>query len=418
MKITLEGRYLVGILIVGLVLRVLTGIVLEAQPESDYAGYQAMALNFIDGKGIIDTENNRAFLSVGYPLFILIPIFSLFSKSLLAAEVANSALGVVSIILCHKIAKEAGAGQIGRLLAALTLTLYLPSWVYAGYLAKENLMTPLMLGILWCGLRLAKKQSLSVAAICGGLFGLMAMTGTSALSLVATTLCGLVFTPANIRRKLTMVAIIIATAIVVTAPWIGRNYQILGSPVINTNGGFNLYLGNNPAANGYFVSIADTPAAPKWKALLKVGEVHASNSLREDAISWIKEHPTEFVILSFKKAALFWMPPIHNGKDQGSLKETVIRMMWLLQFIVLVLGAIGTILFPRLRTRYIAIVWLGIVSYTSIHMLFYVIFRYREPVMPFLCILTGLTLEHVWIYFKNLKQNAEINHYARAAINQ
>lgn len=110
-------------------------------------------------------------------------------------------------------------------------------------------------------------------------------------------------------------------------------------------------------------------------------------------MSWVKAHPTAFLALAAKKAAYFWTPPVHAGKGEASSAEKLVRLLWVIQFLVLMSAAIGTLLIPRLRHRQVALLWLALACYTGVHMLFYVIFRYREPVMPILAVMAGLVLE-------------------------
>lgn len=400
MKLTadsIEKRWLAGIILVGLAARVVTVVILDIRPDSDYLSYQTMALNLLEGKGIIDSMGNHAMYNVGYPLFILAPVFALFGADLLAAQLVNAVLGIASTAMCYAIANEAGAGRIGRLLAAALWALYLPSWLYAEYLAKENLMTPLMLGVTWCALRLTKGISVKIAAGCGTLLGLLALTGNAGLALVTVVMAALLLAPARKGLKFAALLITFITSGVIATPWMIRNIYAIGAPVLNTNGGFNLYLGNNPAATGYFVSIADTPRGPTWNTLRGEGEARASETLQREAVDWILEHPRRFVELALRKAVLFWTPPLHEGKGQGSTMETVARRIWLLQFGVLTIAAIGGAFLSGLRTRHIGLAWLAIAAYTCVHMIFYVIFRYREPIMPLLAVLAAANLEALWL---------------------
>ena len=384
---------LMAIIAVGIALRVAAIAGFNHSPQSDELAYQSMALGLIGGSGIIDNMGNYAMYNVGYPLFVLAPAFIIFGKHLLVAKLANLILGVVSIILCYLTAKEAGAGRLGRLLAAAAWAIYLPASVYGVYLAKENLMIPLMLGVIWCALRLAKDPTWKISAVCGVLFGLLALTGSAALALVGLVLLALMFCHIPFSKRFGLGMLILLVAMVVTTPWLARNWRVIGAPVLNTNGGFNLYLGNNPAATGWFMSIADTPRGPTWSELRRGGEVQASEILKQEAISWIKANPSEFLSLAFKKAIYFWMPPFYEGKGLGSTAETIVRIMWLAQFLVLVAVAILSLTVLPLRNSQLAILWLAIASYTMLHMLFYVIFRYREPIMPVVVIIAGLAVE-------------------------
>ena len=384
---------LMAIVAVGIVFRVAAIAGFNHSPQSDELAYQSMALNLISGNGIIDNMGNYAMYNVGYPLLVLSPAFIIFGEHLLVAKLANLILGVVSIFLCYLTAKEAGAGRLGRLLAAAAWAIYLPASVYGVYLAKENLMTPLMLGVIWCALRLTKDPTWKISVICGVLFGLLALTGSAALALVFLVLLALILCKISFSQRLGLGMLILLVAMVVTTPWLARNWRVIGAPVLNTNGGFNLYLGNNPAATGWFVSIADTPRGPTWNELRLSGEVQASEILKQEAVSWIKEHPSEFLLLAFKKAVYLWMPPFHEGKGQGSTAETVIRIMWLTQFLILVAVAIASLVLLPLKNSQLAILWLAIASYTMLHMLFYIIFRYREPIMPVVVIIAGLAVE-------------------------
>jgi 4-amino-4-deoxy-L-arabinose transferase-like glycosyltransferase len=396
---------LAAIIAAGLLLRLMAILAYHHAPESDEVAYQSMALNLIAGHGLIDNLGNRAMYNVGYPLFVLAPAFAISGGKLLAARLLNLILGGVSIFLCYAVAKEAGAGRTGRLLAAALWALYLPASIYAVYLAKENLMTPLMLGVMWCALRLLAAPAMRTAIPCGFLLGLLALVGNAALSLAGAVLIALLLGAGSLRQKLLSGLAILLLAGVVAAPWALRNQAVLGAPVLNTNGGFNLYLGNNPNATGWFMSIADTPHAKDWEALRKTGEVRASEVLKQDAIAWIRTDPGRFLALAARKAIYFWTPPFHQGQGPQSTTETAVRLLWAIQFVLIGLAALASLASRRLWNRQTLILWLAVAGYTSVHMLFYVIFRYREPIMPLMGILAALAVQ-AWLRHRASRASA------------
>ncbi len=389
-----EKPLLALIVLVGVLLRFAAIATLAHQPESDELAYRAMALNWLSGQGIKDHMGNLAMYNAGYPIFILTPVFLLFPDNLFAVRFLQSLLGVICILLCHRIAAEVGAKAFGRLLAALLLGLYLPSAVYTVYLAKENLMTVLMLAAIYCLLCLIRTKSRGAAVSAGVCFGLLALTGNAALSLLLLLPYVLYCLRSGFFEKMRLAGLVLIPMLLVPTPWIVRNHLELGAPVLNTNGGFNLYLGNNPAATGMFVSISETPRGTSWAQLRQTGELNASQILKEDALTWIATNPSDFLKLAIKKLIYFWLPPFHQGGDQTSPLEMMVRVVWSLQFVVLVGGAVGSILNRSLRNHQgVRMLWLAIGSYTAVHMVFYVIFRYREPIMPILCILAALAVE-------------------------
>ncbi len=396
-----EYLVLFVILVLGLTVRTAALLMFDHNPESDEITYRAIALNILSGNGVLDDMGNRAMYNAGYPLFVLAPIFYFFGKNLLAARLANLILGLVSIVLCYFVAREAGAGRIGRLLAAAFWALYLPACLYVVYLFKENLMIPLMLGIMWCALRLSRKEDFKTAVLCGILFGLIAMVGNAAFALTGAVALALLILQASFSQRVKLLSVMLIAAVIVAMPWVIRNYLVVGAPILNTNGGFNLYLGNNPVANGWFVSIADTPRGPTWESLRKRGEVAASEVLKQEAIAWIKANPAAFAFLAIKKAVYFWTPPVHK-LDVATGMERIVRMSWLVQYVLIVAVAFLSLFLKSLRTnRQIIILWVGVLGYTAIHMLFYVIFRYRLPIMPIVAVISAMTIEaYVISYLK------------------
>lgn len=132
-----DWPWLILILCAGFLLRIVAILSLNHESNGgDEAAYISMALNLINGDGIKDNMGNHAMYNVGYPLFILAPVFYFFSENIFAVRICNVLLGCIAIILCYLVAKKAGAGKIGRLTAAGILALYLPTGVYAVYILK------------------------------------------------------------------------------------------------------------------------------------------------------------------------------------------------------------------------------------------------------------------------------------------
>lgn len=400
---TTESRWLLGIVGIGLLVRLAAILLYPHTPESDEIAYLGMAKSLVAGHGLVDLFGNRAYYNMGYAFFVLAPVHYLFHDNLLALRLANLACAAASIVLVHAVAREAGGKMPTRLLAALLWALYLPSALYGVYLAKENLMIPLMLGVVWCALRMLRAFQLGIAVLCGLLFGLLALTGNAALALAAAVGIALVLSRAGRAARLLSVPAILLAGALVTTPWLVRNVHVLGAPVLNTNGGFNLYIGNNPAATGSYVSIKDTPRGPTWNPLVvRVGEAAAAETLKREAIAWIAAHPARFLQLAALKLGLFWTPPSH---DIGAAKglEAVVRMAWLVEYLVLA-GAVLLGL-KSLRERGApTVLWTSVAAYTGVHMLFFAVARYREPIMPVICVLAAPLLQQAAVRILRFKR--------------
>jgi hypothetical protein len=226
------------------------------------------------------------------------------------------------------------------------------------------------------------------------------LTGNSGLVLIFVVALAVFFSRVEFGKKLSLVSLIMVSMLAIASPWVIRNWSVLGSPVLNTNTGFNLYLGNNPSATGKFVSISDTPQGEVWDELISHSEIVASEALRNEALAWIKENPDKFLDLALRKASYFWMPPVHQGESEQSNVEALARTIWAIQFFLLIGAAAGTVFCSKLRqNNAVRMMWLAVVGYTTVHMLFYVTVRYREPIMPFLCIMAALAIESALVKF-------------------
>lgn len=391
-----ESWWLLLILVVAAVLRISGIVLLPHQPVSDELAYLSIVKNFIEGQGLLDSMGNWAFYNVGYPIFVLIPLSYFFEDLLLAARCVNVMLGLGSVALCYLTAKEVGLGIFGRLSAAAMYAIYLPTGVYALYIAKENLLTFLMLLLVLCTIRIVLRVTLLNSVCVAIVVAAIALVGNSGLALLVSLGVGIWMSDTPVIKRIGASIGISALSVALIFPWLHRNEVMVGAPVLNTNGGFNFYLGNNPVADGYFMSIADTPAGDGWQIMRSnLGEYKASSALKEKAIEWIKSDPAQFFKLMFKKAVLFWWPPVHEGQGGGAV-ERIVRLAWLLQFVFLVgLCAISVfIVWPVGKGK--ILIFIMILAYTGVHMLFYVIYRYREPIMPLVAVCAAVTLDFIF----------------------
>lgn len=379
-------------------------VVLKVPPESDYAAYLQMASTMLETGHMDDGQGNVAFYSAGYPLF-LIPFFALFGASADVAQVVNALLGVLSVWLVYLVARKLLADFRWALLPAVVWATYPPAILYTEYVAKENLMVLLLLlqVMLLVNYHDSSRKQLLAAAL-GVVFGFELLVGPAVLftgAIIGLVVLNLRYKPLDLSgiRWGQPVACILG-ALLVLSPWFSYTHAKLGTSLLNTNGAFNLYLGNNPNADVGFKGITETPMGNEWHALRRqAGEIQAFAVLKTKAIDYIFENPGKTIWLSIKKAVYFWTPPVHAGRDGNqSTAESLIRLVWLLYYVVIILFALVPLLFYRQLNRTHAILYSSVALYCLIHGAAYIIFRYRLPVMPMMTLLaaSGLQLAYAW----------------------
>ena len=383
------------------------GLMLAAPivPESDALAYLMMAEDFAAGRPMQDQWGQYAFYSAGYPI-VLGLAFMLGGPSLSVALLLNIALALLTLWLVIRLARELGGDGLVQWLAGMGYALWIPAAYGAGLVQRENLSTPLLLAVLLAVLQLRRGASSKLAAAIGGAsFGFGLIAGASG------ALVGLLFPVAFwclLKREGFQAAIkagaIAASALALTVgPWLAYTNAQLGSPVLNSNSGFNIYLGNNPAANGSFVGIQDTAMGQNWQALhARVGEVEAARHLQGKAIDWMTENPAKASALAARKLGLFWTPNVPDSADRASSPATyLLRWIDVAQFsIILMLAAVALVFH---RKTYPAMIWIvsAISLFWLLHAAAYVMPRYREPVMPMIIILAALTIGHIWAHWRS-----------------
>lgn len=385
-----------SLLLLTLTIRLAAHFALPQPLQSDGLAYFTLARTMADGGWPVDNLGQHAFYSIGYPL-VLAPFFALLGASAGVAFAINLGLALVAGGLVLLVAREAGLGDLGRKMALTGYALWLPGIWNCTMLARENLSTPLLLAVVWCGLRLLRSPGdLRLAAVAGAAWGAAVLAGTSALPLIAAPLLGMLL-GGSLRRMAAPALGMAAAATLVLAPWAMATRAMLGRPTLSTNTGFNLYIGNNPAATGRFVSIAATPVGPQWHAMREtLGEAGASAALGAMARGWMIHHPGEVLRLGLVKLAAFWAPNLPDSNDFAlSPAVTFVRLFEVVQYLAFLTLTGLCLLLPGIGRARLIVLLGAIAGFWALHGVAYIIDRYRDPVMPLLIIMASAALTEI-----------------------
>jgi 4-amino-4-deoxy-L-arabinose transferase-like glycosyltransferase len=362
-----------------------------------------MATTMLSSSVMNDGMGNVAYYCSGYPLFLL-PFFAAFGASPQVAQAVNAALGVVAVVLVYFCGVEI-LPRRWALLAASIWTTYPPALVYPEHILKENLLIPLFLLQTFLLIRYpaVKRKALAAFAI-GLVFGLTLLVG-SAVLLTGAVLAAVIFCrprhgwhPKNLDWGSTFACLLGCACSVL--PWMSYTAKHLGRPTLATNGGFNLYIGNNPSATGYYVGIEDTPMGSQWHSIRsELGEIQSMSLLKQKAIEYMLDNPFTTATLSLKRIGYFWWPPVHGGEsEQTSMEESLMRRVWLLYYLVIV-GFAATVL---VRLRHLGrgeiILLSSIGLYCAVYAVTYVGYRYQLPAMPMMSVLAACGMHRTYLW--------------------
>lgn len=276
----MEFLALVGL---ALLLRVSFLVSYDHVPVSDETDYLELTTSIVDTRSYSIGGVPSAFRPPGYPAF-LAAIRVIFGPSLVVIRIIQMFLDIGIVVGLY--AMGLNYGRIVAAFAGLLWALFPPAILYSSLVLSETFSAFLLVALFVTLTSQAWPASAVRLLVAGLLAGVLVLVKAWVL-LFAIGVILLLWIRTQARSKLLLFS---AGLLLIIAPWMMRNVIVFGSPLISTNAGINLYMGNNPSATGaYKAGLPDTLLAVSHDEL----EFHRlSLSL---AIGHILQDPASFV---------------------------------------------------------------------------------------------------------------------------
>jgi len=333
----------------------------------------------------------RVFRTPGYPL-LLAPLFLLSrgEPPVAWARTENAIFGTLTVAAVWWLARELFDQRCAWIAAAVTA-------VYPGAIALSGLVLSeapfCLLMVVQLALWVAACRAQRRLAACA--FALAAGLAAGAATLVRPS--WLLFTPlAGVvaitvgkgkGRQAAIVGAMLAGLVLVMTPWWVRNGAVTGRFVPTTlQVGASLYDGLNPEATGASdMAFVSRLSRQVRREAGEPFEVRLDRRMREEALSWARQHPGEVARLALVKLYRMW----NLWPNEPSLSSWPVRIVVALSYLpVLLLGLCGAARTIRGGWPY-WLCWLPAVYFTALHVIFVSSIRYRQPAMLGLIVLAA-----------------------------
>jgi 4-amino-4-deoxy-L-arabinose transferase-like glycosyltransferase len=211
-----------------------------------------------------------------------------------------------------------------------------------------------------------RTAGVTAVAGAGAVLGFAALCSPRVLALLPL-IAFCVFIWKDKRRAAVASAVLLVGITAVLLPWTVRNLRCYDQWIVTTtNGGINLYIGNNPhSTGGYHLPPKDVrPPHAFYESGLWIRE----------AAGYVAGHPAQTLGRSVLKGLKFWNP--HYGD----------------QFLVLLLFLMGWVRLLRTHRRWDSrLLWIIAVPFvfTLVHAVFFVQVRYMIPALPMVSVVAG-----------------------------
>lgn len=378
-----------------------------------------------------------------YPYF-LGAIYSLFGRDLLIVRLVQAAIGALSCVALGYAARRL-IGRHAGLVAGLMLASYPPAIFFDGLIQKS------VLDVFFVSLSLAVIAALSDGAgrprlwiALGVTLGALSLTRENALVLVVVVLAWSVWmgrgtgapgtdssAPPHAARAMPVVAVLAGLAIVLT-PVIVRNYHVGGGFYLTTSQfGSNLFIGNNPSADGSYMSLRAGRGSPEFERIdaKALAEEASGATLTPGQVSdywlgrtwtYVSSQPGGWLRLMVRKARLLVS---RTEVIDTESQESHAAYSWPLRGlghvwhfgVVLPLAALGAwVLWPERRR--LAIVYALAAVYAASVVAFFVVARYRHPLLPFLLPFSAAGAMALWSALRHERRPSAIALAATAVV--
>lgn len=299
----------IATVVFALVLRAAWGAVVPVVPESDCVVYDSMARNIVSGQGYaFEPGKPSAYWPVGTSA-MLAGVYKVFGQGFGYAPVVvlNVLIGTATVWLTMEMARRWFGAPAG-LTTGLLMAVWPGQIQFSTILASELPFNVCVMAALFAESR-DRWRPAARAVTTGVALAAASYVRPLALLLPAVLVWCRLVGPETPRRRPVAVLLegvaVVAVMAVLIAPWTLRNARAFGRPVlISTNGGPNLWMGNNPETNhGYM------PLPPEVKGM---NEVERENFLKDQARKYILENPGAFAVGLVRKLIL-----LHDRENIG-----------------------------------------------------------------------------------------------------
>lgn len=340
-----------------------------------------------------------------YPYF-LGAVYAIAGRSLLLVRTCQALIGTASCVLLALTARRLYSERAG-LVAGLALAVYAPAIFFDGLLQKSSLDLFFVCLSLWIVSGLVDKPEAASRWFWLGIStGALALTRENALILAAVLVVWLFGRSLLARRQRTLNACVFALGmLLVLSPVAIRNRVVGGEWHLTTSQfGPNLYIGNNPDADGTYAALREGRGTPEYERqdATELAEAASGRRLTPGEVSdfwvrrtleFVRSQPAAWLALTASKAGLIWSrTEFVDTESQSSYEEwsPILRgLAFVGHFGVLVpFAMLGVLVTWRDRSR-VGVYYAMAAAYVASIVMFYVSDRYRLPLVPFLLLFAG-----------------------------
>jgi tetratricopeptide (TPR) repeat protein len=390
----------------------------------DARGYDAWATRLAAGDWIGAGVFYQAPL---YPYFLGL-LYALVGRDLLLVRIVQALVGAAAAVLLAGAAERLFSRRVAWV-AGLGLALYAPAIFFDVLLQKTVLDVFFICLTLWVASQLVEESNRPrLWAALGATLGALSLTRENALALVPVAIIWALSTrrahegqegkeghrgrpaPDVRQQRLGVLRVPVVTLLLgltlVLLPVGARNYAVDGGLYVTTSQfGANFFIGNNPAADGTYMSLRPGRGAPEFERqdATELAEQALGRALtpaevsaywRDRALGFIAAEPGRWAALMARKVALLWNATEMLDTESQESYEEISPILDVLapagHFGILVpLGLAGLVVaWPDRRRLWPVLGFAGV--YAASVVVFFVFARYRFPLVPFLLLFAAL----------------------------
>lgn len=369
-------------------------MLLNKHYAGDEYSYDQIAINFLNGKGLVTDDGLYARRPPAYPLFLAI-IYFIFGHSFVIVRFIQAFIGAFSCVILYGICCQLFYNK-AALLVAFISAVYYPFILQPAYLLSEILFTFLLSLCIYFLLYYHNNRRLNILFIASIIFGSASLCKESILYFFFIILVWIVsVNKPKINRILLTQSIFFVGVLLVILPWLIRNFMIYKSFIpTSISGGHALYYGNNPKATG---------GSMGWNRLDKDSflpddleynaySLEADRKLCRLALNYIIKHPARSIFLCFKKSINMWRPYYSDARLINKI------VMSIQDLPILIFGTLGLIIGFRKNNNTLLSVL--ILYFVAVHLITIAEIRYRYPIMPYLIIFSVIGIDSFLVKIK------------------